>query len=179
MGHEVRRRYSQGLVCERGAVWRHDDVPWHRGADDEGAHGSGSVDDEDQGYRAAGAQVLCVDRRVDLVVAVDVPADVDLEAGVRRERADDRPPQVLLSLLNLAGRRVTCTLTKVVGDLTEYMTKILAASWIVACVQRLASARLLPCSDGIDMDEDPSCLLDRSVRTALGFRAFITMLRRN
>merc|ERR1711906_9788 len=54
--------------------------------------------------------------------------------------------------LNLAGRRVTCTLTKVVGDLTEYMTKILAASWIVACVQRLASARLLPCSDGIDME---------------------------
>merc|ERR1712205_62282 len=136
--HEVRRGHSQGLVRERGAVGRHDDVPGDRRADDEGAHGAGAVDDEDQGHRAAGAQVLCVDRRVDFVVAVDVPADVDLEAGVRRERADDRPPQVLLSLPNLAGRRVTCTLTKVVGDLTEYMTKILAASRIVACVQRLA-----------------------------------------
>merc|ERR1712098_195991 len=50
----------------------------------------------DQGYLAAGAQVLCVDRGVDPFVPVDVPADVDLEAGVRRERADDRPPQVLL-----------------------------------------------------------------------------------
>merc|ERR1712139_540124 len=112
-----------------------------------GAHGAGAVGDEDQGDRAAGAQVLRVDRRVDSLVAVDVPADVDLEAGVRRVWADDRPPQVLLSLLNLAGRRATCASTNVCRDLTEYMTKILAASRIGACAQRLASARLLPCSD--------------------------------
>merc|ERR1711924_489532 len=54
------------------------------------------IDDEDQGDRPAGAEVLGLDRRVDLVVLVDVPADVDLEAGVRRERADDRAPEVLL-----------------------------------------------------------------------------------
>merc|ERR1711959_622462 len=74
----------------------HDDVPGDRGADDEGADGARAVDDEDQGDRAAGAEVLSLDWRVDPVVAVDVPADVDLEAGVRRERADHRAPQVLL-----------------------------------------------------------------------------------
>merc|ERR1711959_738016 len=75
----------------------HDDVPGDRGADDEGADGARAVDDEDQGDRAAGAEVLSLDWRVDPVVAVDVPADVDLEAGVRREWANDCPPQVLLS----------------------------------------------------------------------------------
>merc|ERR1711908_130708 len=58
--------------------------------------------DEDQGHCAAGAQVLCLDRRVDSVVAVDVPADVDLEDGVRRVRADHRAPQVLLSFCAMA-----------------------------------------------------------------------------
>merc|ERR1712098_350689 len=79
-------------------------MAWDRGAHDEGAHGAGAVDDEDQGHRAAGAQVLGLDRRLDPVVTVDLPADVDLEAGVRRERADDRPPQVLLIRQVLCGK---------------------------------------------------------------------------
>merc|ERR1712205_262154 len=103
-------------------VGRHDDVPGDRRADDEGAHGAGAVDDEDQGHRAVGAQVLCVDRRVDFVVAVDLPADVDLEAGVRRVRADDRAPEVLLSALGSAGIAYTSTFGG--RDLTEYMMKI-------------------------------------------------------
>merc|ERR1712094_48438 len=51
---------------------------------------------EDQGDSAPGAQVLGVDRRKHLVVPFDLPADVDLQDRVRRERPDDRPPQVLL-----------------------------------------------------------------------------------
>merc|ERR1712216_871256 len=53
--------------------------------------------DEGQGDRAARAQVLGLDRRLDPLVALDVPADVDLEAGVRRVGPVHCPPQVLLS----------------------------------------------------------------------------------
>jgi hypothetical protein len=42
------------------------------------------------------AQILGVDRWFHPCVAFHVPADVDLEAGVRRVRAVHRPPQVLL-----------------------------------------------------------------------------------
>merc|ERR1711959_241815 len=94
---------GQGLVRERGSVWRHDDVPGHRRAHDEGADSAGALDDEDQGDRAPGAQVLGVDRWVDLVVSVDVPADVDLEDGVRREWPNHRAPQVLLSAVSDRG----------------------------------------------------------------------------
>merc|ERR1712070_1060834 len=54
--------------------------------------------DEGQGHRAPGAQVLGVDRRLHPLVALDLPADVDLQAGVRRVWPVDRAPQVLLSL---------------------------------------------------------------------------------
>ena len=37
-----------------------------------------------------------MDRRLHPLVALDLPADVDLEAGVRRVGPLDRPPQVLL-----------------------------------------------------------------------------------
>merc|ERR1711924_397185 len=70
----------------------------------------------DQGDRSPGAQLLGLDRRVDPVVAVDVPANVDLEDGVRRVRADHRAPQVLLSACAMArikrssgARRPGCT----------------------------------------------------------------------
>merc|ERR1711924_544375 len=53
--------------------------------------------DEGQDHRAARAQVLGVDRRLDPLVALDLPADVDLQAGVRRVGPVHRPPQVLLS----------------------------------------------------------------------------------
>merc|ERR1712196_674136 len=52
--------------------------------------------DEGQDHRAPGAQVLRVDRRLDPLVALDLPADVDLQAGVRRVGPVHRPPQVLL-----------------------------------------------------------------------------------
>merc|ERR1712216_561801 len=62
----------------------------------EGDHCTCALHDEDQDHRAARAQVLCLDRRIDLGLAVHFPADVDLEAGVRRVGPFDRAPQVLL-----------------------------------------------------------------------------------
>ena len=53
--------------------------------------------DEDQGRGAAGAQVLGVDWRQHPGLALDVPADVDLQAGVRRVGPQHRAPQVLLN----------------------------------------------------------------------------------
>merc|ERR1712164_196054 len=53
--------------------------------------------DEGQDHCAARAQVLCLDRRLHPLVALHLPADVDLQAGVRRVGPVHRPPQVLLS----------------------------------------------------------------------------------
>merc|ERR1712054_479837 len=53
--------------------------------------------DEGEDHRAPRAQVLGLDRRLDSVLPVDLPADVDLEAGVRRVWPVHRPPQVLLN----------------------------------------------------------------------------------
>ncbi len=41
-------------------------------------------------------EVLRVDRRVDSGLPVHLPADVDLQAGVRRVRSRHCPPEVLL-----------------------------------------------------------------------------------
>lgn len=103
--HEVRRGHPKGSVRQHGAVGRHDHVPGHRGPHAKGDHGAGAVHDEDQDDRAAGAQVLRMDRRLHLGVAVHVPADVDLQDGVRRERAVHCAPQVLLDGLGLERGR--------------------------------------------------------------------------
>ena len=50
-----------------------------------------------------GAQVLRVDRRLHPRLALHLPADVDLQAGVRRVGPLDRPPQVLLETCPLLG----------------------------------------------------------------------------
>merc|ERR1711990_946256 len=72
----------------------------------EGDDRARAVDHEDQGRRAPGAQVLRVDWRLHPRLALDVPADVDLEAGVRRVWTLDRAPQVLLSCLSRGARRL-------------------------------------------------------------------------
>ncbi|KAJ3555638.1 hypothetical protein NPX13_g10316 [Xylaria arbuscula] len=48
-------------------------------------------------HRSSRAKVLRLDRWFYLGFAIYLPADVDLQAGVRRERSFDRSPQVLLS----------------------------------------------------------------------------------
>mmetsp|Transcript_17140 Transcript_17140/g.52081 ORF Transcript_17140/g.52081 Transcript_17140/m.52081 type:complete len:458 (-) Transcript_17140:233-1606(-) len=112
--HEVRRRHPQGPLLQHRPLGGHDHVPRHRRAHDQGAHGARAVDDEDQGRRAARAQVLGLDRRLDPLVALDVPVHVDLQGGVRRVGPGHRPPQVLLDELRrrcrvgseMAGTRV-------------------------------------------------------------------------
>ena len=95
--HEVRRRHPQGPLLEHRPLRRHDHVPGHRRAHDQGAHGPRALHDEDQGHRAPGAQVLRLDRRLHPLVPLHVPVDVDLQGRVRRVRPGHRPPQVLLS----------------------------------------------------------------------------------
>lgn len=97
LDHEVRRGHPEGPVRQHGALGRHHHVPGDRGPHAEGDHVAGAVHHEDQDDRAAGAQVLRVDRRVHTGVAVHVPADVDIQDRVRRERAVHRAPQVLLN----------------------------------------------------------------------------------
>jgi hypothetical protein len=84
------------LTRETLPVWRYHHVPGSLGPYAEGDHCSCPVVDEGQDHCSSGAQVLGLDRWFDSGVPVDLPADVDLEAGVRRERPFDRAPQVLL-----------------------------------------------------------------------------------
>merc|ERR1712168_754436 len=47
--------------------------------------------------RTWGEEVLRLDRRLHLGFPLHLPGDVDLQAGVRRGRTRNRPPQMLLS----------------------------------------------------------------------------------
>ena len=94
--HEMRCRHPPRPLPERRPVrWLHD-VARHRRAHDEGALLPGTFYSEGEGHRTAGEEVQRVDRRLHSFVAQHLPADVDLEDGVRRERSDDCPPQVHL-----------------------------------------------------------------------------------
>ncbi len=66
--------------------------------DAEGADVAGSLGREGEGHRSSRTQVLGVDRRLDRVVALHLPADVDHETGIRRVRPIDRAQEVLLIL---------------------------------------------------------------------------------
>merc|ERR1712187_1032834 len=74
----------------------HHDVLGHWRAHDEGAHGLGTLHDEDQGRGASRAKVLGVDRWLDPLLIEHLSADVDLEGRVRRVRPYDCPSEVLL-----------------------------------------------------------------------------------
>merc|ERR1712185_614895 len=52
---------------------------------------------EGQDHSPPGAQVLCLDWRLHSCLALDLPADVDLQGRVRRVWPLHCPPQVLLS----------------------------------------------------------------------------------
>jgi hypothetical protein len=62
----------------------------------EGNHRPRSIHDEDQDHRPTRAKVLRLDRWFHPRLSLDLPADVDLQARVRRVRTLDRPPKVLL-----------------------------------------------------------------------------------
>merc|ERR1711911_428416 len=62
-----------------------------------GDHRPCSLHHQDQDHRSPREEVLCLDRRIHPGLPLHLPADVDLQAGVRRVRPRHRPPQVLLS----------------------------------------------------------------------------------
>merc|ERR1719339_313490 len=55
----------------------------------------------------AALEVLRLDRRLHPGFPLHLPADVDLQAGVRRVRPLHRPPQVLLSASQLLWKKTT------------------------------------------------------------------------
>ena len=77
------------------------DVSWYLGSYAEGNYGACTFINEGQDHRATGAQILCMDRWLHLGISFYIPADVDLKAGIRRERTINCPPQVLLRYVRL------------------------------------------------------------------------------
>merc|ERR1719468_1258629 len=79
--------------CIRSAIPGYMVVPPYA----EGDHRSGSLHHQDQDHRSSREEVLRMDRWLHPVLPVYLPADVDLQAGVRRVRTLHCPPQVLLN----------------------------------------------------------------------------------
>merc|ERR1712079_162051 len=99
--HEVRCGHQEGPVRQRCAVRRRHHVPRHCRQNAEGDHRPGSLHHEDQDHRSPREEVLRLDRRLHPGLPVHLPADVDLQAGVRRVRPLHRAPQVLLNIVSI------------------------------------------------------------------------------
>ena len=104
-------------ICELipPLVWWYHHVPWSVRPYAEGDYRPRPVLDEGQDHRSPRAKVLRLDRWFHSGLSVDLPADVGLEAGVRRERTFHRPPQVLLSV----ARRWLSRLGAVLGPVVR------------------------------------------------------------
>ena len=75
--HEVRHRHQKGPVRQQCAFgWNHH-VPGHCRPHAEGDHRFGAEHHEDQDHRSAGEEVLRVDRRLHLGLAVHLSDHVD------------------------------------------------------------------------------------------------------
>merc|ERR1712025_1338746 len=96
--HEVRCRHQEGPVRQHRHVWRYHHVPRYCRQDAEGYHRSCPIHHQDQDHRSPREEVLRLDRRLHPGLPLHLPADVDLQAGVRRVRPRHRPPQVLLNV---------------------------------------------------------------------------------
>ena len=92
----MRHAYYSQLLKLTFTVWWYYYVPWSFRPYAEGDHHSCSFFHEGQDHRSPRAQVLRLDRWFHSCFSVHLPANVDLQAGVRRERPLNRPPQVLL-----------------------------------------------------------------------------------
>merc|ERR1712121_474677 len=88
---------GEGPVRQHCPVRRVHHVPRHCRPYAEGDHRSCSQHYEDQDHCSTREEVLCLDRRIHPGLPLHLPADVDLQAGVRRVRPIHCPPQVLLS----------------------------------------------------------------------------------
>lgn len=78
----------------------------------EGNHRSRPILHEGQDHRSSRAQVLRLDRWFHSRLALYLPADVDLQAGVRRVWTFHRPPQVLLSDTHETTRPLASRITQ-------------------------------------------------------------------
>ncbi|KAI1036675.1 hypothetical protein LB503_003045 [Fusarium chuoi] len=83
------------------SVWWYHYVPWSLRPYAEGNHCSCSFFHEGQDHCSSRAKVLRLDRWFHSCFSVHFPANVDLQAGVRRERSLNRSPQVLLRYVKL------------------------------------------------------------------------------
>ena len=86
------------LLLTIAPVWRHDHVPRYLGPYAKRNNCSRSLIYESKDYCTTRAQILSLDWWFYLGFAVDLPANVDLKARVRRERTIHCAPQVLLGL---------------------------------------------------------------------------------
>merc|ERR1712142_1237973 len=84
-------------LCQHCPLRWHHHVPRYRRSYAEGDHRLGSFHHEDQDRRSPREKVLRLDRRLHLGFPFHLPGDVDLQAGIRRGRPRNRPPQMLLS----------------------------------------------------------------------------------
>merc|ERR1712088_397514 len=97
--HEVRRRHQEGPVRQhRPLRWNHH-VPRYRRQDAEGDHRTGSLHNEDQDHRSSREEVLRLDRRIHPGFSIHLPADVDLQTGVRRVWTFHCPQEMFLMCL--------------------------------------------------------------------------------
>merc|ERR1712088_243908 len=103
--HEVRRRHQEGPVRQHRHVRRHHHVPRYCRPHAEGDHRPGSLHHQDQDHRSPREEVLRLGRRLHPGFPLHLPADVDLQAGVRRVRPIHCPPQVLLSAFQLPRKK--------------------------------------------------------------------------
>merc|ERR1712192_321854 len=89
----------------------------------EGDHRPGSLHHQDQDHRSPREEVLRLDRRLHPGFPLHLPADVDLQAGVRRVRTIHRPPQV--PLRNLTSDMFTfCLLNLLKRGVKIYSTQL-------------------------------------------------------
>lgn len=81
------------------ALGRYHNVPGYRRSHAEGDHSPRTFHHEDQDNHATGTQILRVDRWIHPRLPVYFPADVDLQARIRRVWTVHRSPKVLLNNL--------------------------------------------------------------------------------
>merc|ERR1712018_143613 len=100
--------YNSIMKCDvdiRKDLRQHRHVRWHHHVprycrqNAEGDHRSCPLHHQDQDHCSSREEVLCMDRWLHPGLPVHLPADVDLQAGVRRVRPIHCPPQVLLNCL--------------------------------------------------------------------------------
>ena len=100
--YEVRCGHQEGPVRQYFAVRWHDNVPRYCRQDGERDHSAGPLNlANHQDLCPAGEKAFRLERGFDPFLTLYLPADVDLQAGVRRVRSLNCPQEVLLSAQDL------------------------------------------------------------------------------